>query len=131
MRPLALLLAAVPLAGCVLGAQPAAPRPSPVGPPVVYAAIGASETVGIGTDDPVRESFPQQFLQRLGASAVFYDFAIPSETTQAALKDELPPALDVRPTLATVWLNVDDLIAGGLPSLRAAHLPAREAVVEA
>jgi acyl-CoA thioesterase-1 len=40
------------------------------------------------------------------------NFGIPRETTQAALQDELPPALAVHPALATVWLNVDDLIAG-------------------
>src|SRR5262249_13086382 len=34
------------------------------------------------------------------------------ETTEGALRDQLPGALAVRPTLATVWLNVDDLAAG-------------------
>jgi lysophospholipase L1-like esterase len=41
-----------------------------------------------------------------------YDYGLPGETTEAALRDELPPALAVHPTLATVWLNVDDLVAG-------------------
>jgi lysophospholipase L1-like esterase len=107
----ALLLAAALLAGCQSGspAMTATPRPSP---PVIYAAIGASETSGAGTEDPVRESFPQRLLQRLGPSAVLYNFGLPSETTAAALQDELPPAIRVQPTLATVWLNVDDLIGG-------------------
>jgi lysophospholipase L1-like esterase len=104
-------LVAALLAGCSIGPQPA-PTPTPqVSPQVVYAALGASETVGVGTDDPTRQAFPQQLLQRLGLS-VLYDFGIPSETTEAALKDELPQALAVHPTLATVWFNVDDLIAG-------------------
>jgi lysophospholipase L1-like esterase len=43
---------------------------------------------------------------------VLYNFGLPGETTQAALADELPAALTVHPTLATVWFNVDDLAAG-------------------
>jgi lysophospholipase L1-like esterase len=106
-------LLVVLLTACSLGPAPAAVPPArPVGPPVVYAAIGASETLGIGTQDPVRESFPQVLYQRLGDSAVLFDFGVPGETTAAALRDELPAALAVRPTLATVWLNVDDLVAG-------------------
>jgi acyl-CoA thioesterase-1 len=110
----AMFLAAMPLAAaCTSGAQTAGPaRPSPPSPPTVYTAIGASETVGIGTEDPARESFPQQLFHRLGESAVLYNFGLPGETTEAALRDELPPALVVRPTLATVWFNVDDLVAG-------------------
>lgn len=115
MRRVAPLLAVASLlAACSAGGGPAAvatPRPTP---PTVYAAIGASETIGIGTDDPTRQSFPQRLFQRLGPGTVFYDFGLPSETTAAALKDELPQALIVHPTLATVWLNVDDLI-GGVP----------------
>lgn len=111
MRWFALPLAAALLVGCQSGSHAAAPTPRP-SPPVVYAAIGASETIGIGTEDPTRDSFPQRLFQRLGPGSVLYDFGLPSETTAAALKDELPPALAVRPTLATVWLNVDDLIGG-------------------
>ena len=51
-------------------------------------------------------------FRRLDRSAVLYDFGLPGETTEAALNDELPGALAVRPTLATVWLSVDDLAAG-------------------
>jgi acyl-CoA thioesterase I len=114
MRPgIAALAALLLLARCVPGAAPAATvRPLPSAASFVYAAIGASETVGIGTDDPARESFPQRLFQRLGASSVLYDFGLPGETAQEALRDELPPALAVRPTLATVWFNVDDIVDG-------------------
>jgi lysophospholipase L1-like esterase len=111
--PALLLLAALALAACAPGSAPAAratPRPTPA--PGVYVAIGASETIGIGTDDPIRQAFPQQLYQRLDLSTVMYDFGLPGETTEAALRDELGPALAVHPTLATVWLNVDDLVAG-------------------
>ena len=81
-------------------------------PPVVYVALGASETVGVGTRDPVRDAFPQQLFQHLGHTAVMFNFGLPGETTAGAVKDELPGALAVRPTLATVWFNVNDLVAG-------------------
>ena len=81
-------------------------------PPVVYVALGASETVGVGTRDPVRDAFPQQLFQHLGQTAVMFNFGLPGETTAGAVKDELPGALAVRPTLATVWFNVNDLVAG-------------------
>jgi len=114
MRLAVAVLAGLLLAGCTTGGSAARATPTPEPPAIVYAAIGASETLGIGTDDPTRESFPQRLLQRLGPAATMYDFGLPSETTAAALKDELPAALAVRPTLATVWLNVDDLI-GNVP----------------
>ncbi len=128
-RARAALLAAatgLALAACSPGAPAAAPtarptassaptaRPTPTSSaaPIVYAALGASETAGIGTTDPVRDSFPQQLYQRLGRPAVLYTFGLPGETTEAALRDELPGAVAVHPTLATVWFNVDDLAAG-------------------
>jgi lysophospholipase L1-like esterase len=106
------LLAAALVGACSPAPQAPGPTPSPSATPWVYAAIGASETVGVGTRDSVREAFPQRLLQLLGPAAVLYNFGIPSETTAAALEAELPAALAVHPTLATVWLNVDDLLAG-------------------
>jgi lysophospholipase L1-like esterase len=109
------------LAGCGAGSPPPGGRSGPAAPTptprpsaasIVYAALGASETAGVGTHDPTREAFPQQLYQRLGPAAVMYSFGIPGERTDAALRDELPQALAVHPTLATVWFNVDDMIGG-------------------
>jgi len=110
----ALVIAAVLAGACSQGTAPARKQslPGPSGPPAVYAALGASETAGVGTDDPVRDSFPEQLYLRLPQTAVYYNFGLPGETTAAALKDELPPAAAVQPTIATVWFNVDDLAAG-------------------
>lgn len=111
---LALALAAAFLASaCSQGSKgPTHADASPSTPPVVYAALGASETVGIGTEDPSRLSFPQLLYQRLPRSAVLYNLGLPGETTAAAVQDELPAALAAHPTLATVWFNVDDMAAG-------------------
>jgi lysophospholipase L1-like esterase len=105
------------LASCSFGGQQAskAARPAAEPPAFVYVAMGASETAGIGTAQPERDSFPQQLLSRLARGSVLYDLGIPGETTAAALQDELPTALAQRPDLATVFFNVDDLVAGVSP----------------
>jgi acyl-CoA thioesterase I len=99
-------------AACTPGAAARPPvKPSPTNVTGVYVAIGASETAGIGTEDSPREAIPERLLQLLGPGVTLVNFGIPRETTEAALKDELPQALALHPALATVWLNVDDLIA--------------------
>lgn len=90
---------------------------------VTYAAIGASETVGIGTRDHLRQAWPQIFFNSaLPESAVFYNFGLPGATTAEALDQELPAALHIHPTLVTIWLNVNDLFAGVPPSTYEAQL---------
>ena len=80
---------------------------------VVYAAVGASETFGIGATDRYREAWPQVFYNDvLPTSTVMYNFGIPGATTAQALKEEVPAAVGVHPTVVTVWLNVNDLIQG-------------------
>jgi lysophospholipase L1-like esterase len=80
---------------------------------IVYAAVGASESVGIGATDPTRDSWPQVlFKTALPESTVLYNFGIPGATVAQALSDEVPEALSVQPTLVTVWLNVNDIING-------------------
>jgi acyl-CoA thioesterase I len=115
----ALGVALLLVVACSTGGSAAAPRhrpastPEPAAAPIVYAAVGASETAGIGAQDPRSQAWPMVFYETaLPRSAVMYSFGVPGETTQAALTGELPAALTVQPTLVTVWLNVDDLIAG-------------------
>ena len=108
-----LLAAALTLSACttipVVGVRPSASAP----PAVIYAAIGASETYGIGASDRYRQAWPQVFYNdALPRSAVLYNFGIPGATTAQALHDEVPAAVAVHPTVVTVWLNVNDLIRG-------------------
>jgi lysophospholipase L1-like esterase len=87
------------------------------GPALVDVAVGASETVGAGTDDPLRSAWPQVlYTTALPRGAVLYNFGIPGATVGGALTAELPQALAVHPDLVTVWLNVNDLIAGVSPA---------------
>jgi lysophospholipase L1-like esterase len=109
-----LLAVVVLVAGsCTFGSasRPAA-KPSPTSYSGVYVALGASETAGIGTRDSPREAFPERLLQLVGPGVTLYNFGIARETTEAALRDELPQAVALHPALATVWFNVDDLVAG-------------------
>jgi acyl-CoA thioesterase I len=108
--PAIVLLAACasPGGGGAARVTPSAPQPQ-----VVLAAIGASDSVGIGAVDPTRDAWPQVFYKTaLPESAVFYNFGIPGATVDEALSLEVPEALSVQPTLVTVWLNVNDIIAG-------------------
>jgi lysophospholipase L1-like esterase len=118
---LALFLAAV-CAGCDAGPPPLAtgpPIPAP-GQPIVYAALGASETSGGGLNDVAlreRYAWPQLFFNAaLPRAATYYNFAVPGITTEAALQDEVPGALAVHPTVVTVFFNIDDLVDGVSPA---------------
>lgn len=89
------------------------PAAGPGGPAPVYVAVGASESVGAGTDDGLREAWTQVFYrQALPRETVFVNLAIPGATVASALERQVPEALELHPTVATVWLNVNDLVAG-------------------
>jgi lysophospholipase L1-like esterase len=108
----ACLLLAVVASACATQATGSVTAPA-TPPPLVYAAIGASETYGVGADDRYRQSWPQVFYNdALPASAVLYNFGIPGASTAQALRDEVPAAVAVHPSVVTVWLNVNDLIQG-------------------
>jgi lysophospholipase L1-like esterase len=104
-----LLLAACGSGGATRSAQPS--DQPPVLDAHVYAAIGASETVGVGAEHPERDAWTQVFYRTaLPDSAVFFNFGEPGITVQQALDREVPSALAVRPDLVTVWLNTNDIL---------------------
>ena len=77
---------------------------------LTYVAIGASDTFGTGTDDPVTQCWPVDLVHRLGPNARLINLGIPGIDTPDALNIELPVALDTHPDLITVWLATNDLI---------------------
>jgi len=92
------------------------PEVSPAGRPMTYVAIGASETVGIGADDPIREGWAYVFYRTaLPRAATFVNLGIPGATVADALGREVPEAVGIHPDLVTVWLNVNDIVAGVPP----------------
>lgn len=111
------LLAAALLAGAC-SSSPATeratiPTPAPTLFPrgSVYVAVGASDSVGVGTKNPEREAWPVVLHREALAGTRFVNVAIPGATVVRAMAREVPEALRLAPALVTVWLNVNDIVA--------------------
>ena len=76
---------------------------------LTYVAIGASDTFGVGADDPTTENWPTDLASLLGSDVRLVNLGVPGITLHQALNVELPIALDARPNLITIWLAVNDL----------------------
>ena len=87
----------------------AAPKP-------VYAAIGASETAGIGSDDPPTQAWPQVLHGEALPEFRIVNLGISGATVEDALIRQLPEVQRVEPEVVTVWLNVNDLLRGVTPN---------------
>ncbi len=101
------------LAACVGAGGPAIDRAVPPveGEPVVYVAIGASETAGVGTPDPFRQAWPKVLWREALPEAVLYDLGRAGSTLSEALVEQSQEAVMLQPDVVTVWLNVNDLVA--------------------
>lgn len=111
---LVLLLAAT--TACSPSRPAVLPPADESGPPPVYVAVGASETTGVGSDQPLRDAWPR-VLHRIAlpAGSVFVNMGIPGATVAQALAEEAADAVAARPNLVTVWLNVNDMTRGVAP----------------
>jgi lysophospholipase L1-like esterase len=72
-------------------------------------ALGASDTFGIGADDPQSENWPTDLAMKLGNGVRLVNLGIPDVSLHDALSVELPVALDAHPNIVTIWLAVNDL----------------------
>ena len=79
---------------------------------LTYVAIGASDTFGIGTDDPQTQSWPADLTAKLGDGVHLINLGIPGVHADSALNVEAPIALDSHPDVVTIWLAVNDLADG-------------------
>jgi acyl-CoA thioesterase-1 len=90
-------------------------------PALRYAAIGASDTVGVGTRDPARENWTARIARALPAGSAYARFARSGLTLVEAVEREVPAAVAFNPSLVTLWLGVNDVIHGvSLEAYRAA-----------
>jgi lysophospholipase L1-like esterase len=108
-----------------------APTPSPTASPtatvraadkVRYVAIGASDTVGVGAIEPERGSWPSRLAGLLPDGSTYVNLGVSGSLTRQAAGEQLPRALQERPTLVTIWLAVNDMNAGIPPDAHAAAL---------
>jgi acyl-CoA thioesterase-1 len=110
--PLLAVLVTLLASGCFAGRSGTELPVAAPAPRAVYVAVGASESVGVGADNPVTESWPQVlFRTAMPIGTVFYDVAAAGATVREALADQVPRALELAPTVVTVWLNVNDITA--------------------
>lgn len=109
--PCAACALALLLAAC--GSSPsaairrAAPTPT-VLPPVIYAAIGASDAVGVGAAHPNTEGYVPRLIAHLPAHSRALNVGISGALLHDALTRELPKVIALQPTLVTVWLVGND-----------------------
>lgn len=112
----ALLLLAACGSSHATSANSASTKPLPTEPslapplPDSYAALGASETYGIGVV-PHTDSYPY-LVQRALHARRFVDVGIPGATLSSGYDGELSRALTIRPSLVTVLFGTNDILAG-------------------
>ena len=110
-----LLLVVLGLAAgaCDVSRPEVLPPPADTGPAPLYVSVGASETTGVGSDQPLRDAW-SRVLHRtaLPPGSIHVNMGIPGATVAQALTEEVPATIEARPHLVTVWLNVNDIIRG-------------------
>lgn len=107
-RPLAILAV---LAGLIFSLTACRWPGSSGARPLVDVALGASDSVGIGTADPAREGWVPQFLDRLPPDTRLINLGVSGYRLADAVEQALPVAVDARPDIVTVWLAVNDFNA--------------------
>jgi lysophospholipase L1-like esterase len=118
LGPLLALVLTLAIGACAPGGvgvgAPSALSRTPASPTyrLTYVAIGASDSFGIGTDDPDEQSWPSVLAVDLGPGVHLVNLGIPGATVVEAQRAELPIALAADPDIVTIWLAVNDLAAG-------------------
>ena len=109
---LSFLLSFLASCGSLSGGQPAAHSLVLQQAPksrLTYVAIGASDTFGLGADDPLTENWASDLAKMLGPGVHLINLGIPGVVLHQALDAEVPVAIDAHPGLITIWLAVNDI----------------------
>jgi acyl-CoA thioesterase I len=91
--------------------QPPAMVHIPSGP-ITYVALGASDAVGVGSDQPGSQGYVPLVAAHLPKGSHLVNLGISGERLHDALTEELPIALSTSPGLITVWLVANDFVDG-------------------
>ncbi|MDQ6695783.1 MAG: GDSL-type esterase/lipase family protein [Chloroflexota bacterium] len=94
------------------GLSHAGPVATPTPRLLTYAAIGASDVVGVGADDPKSESWINILLQKMPAGTRFVRLGRSGITLREANSMEVPQAVAAKPDVITVWNCVNDALKG-------------------
>ena len=89
----------------------ATPKPSTSAAVIRYVAIGASDTVGVGSADPATGSWPARVASLLPPGSAYVNIGVSGSVASQARTQQLPPAIDLRPSVVSVWLAVNDMNA--------------------
>lgn len=77
--------------------------------PATFVVIGGRESTGSGLADPLHTAWTQLlFGRRLPVGTVYVNAARDDDTVAQALREQVPLAIEQRPTLAVVWLGEGD-----------------------
>jgi lysophospholipase L1-like esterase len=82
--------------------------------PIVYVAMGASDAVGVGSNQPGSQGYVPLLAGRLPKGSHVVNLGISGIRLHEAMQKELPVALSVGPKLITIWLVANDFV-GGVP----------------
>ena len=91
-------------------APPASSTPAEPADPLVYVAVGASETLGVGADDPATQAWPRVLQDRALPGSRLVNVGVSGATVAGALTAQVPAAVAADPDVVTVWLAVNDAI---------------------
>jgi len=80
--------------------------------PVTYVALGASDAVGVGSNQPGSQGYVPLVATHLPKGSHAINLGISGIHLHEALMQELPLALNLAPDLVTIWLVSNDFIAG-------------------
>lgn len=114
----ALLVCVLLLAACGSSGSSAAPSvtirhptvtASPATKPAVsYVALGASDAVGVGADNPNTQGYVPIIISHLPKGSAALNLGISGIVLHDALNQELPEVAAAQPTFITVWLVGND-----------------------
>jgi len=80
--------------------------------PITYVALGASDAVGVGSNQPATQGYVPLLFKRLPVGSHLVNLGISGIHLHGALTQELPIALSTSPQLITIWLVANDFVDG-------------------
>lgn len=110
------MMLALSLVACAPRDTPEIPVRTPADPTAParterYVAVGASDSVGVGASDPRTRSWPALVARALPAGGAYENTAVSGSLARDAVREQLAEAVAARPTIVTVWLAVNDILA--------------------